>query len=186
MSFELQLRDGRKVKCPIHEVFRESIIDVFNKYAERGKVLIRGIGKYDQQDRLVDLVTVEDITVLDALDVSSRLDDLRDLEDGWLGEESKAPRAESLDWLSEVFDRQYPDYLPLPYIYPIIDGRIQAEWSLGPNEVSLEIDLTDHSAEWHCLTLDTGMTDERQLSLDVGDSWKWIAEEIRRLEPTNQ
>ena len=33
-----------------------------------------------------------------------------------------------------------------PYLYPMPDGRIQAEWAHPDSEVSAEIDLTAHTA----------------------------------------
>ena len=125
-------------------------------------------------------------------DIGHQLERLRDLKDGWAdgmqpaggwGEgHGKAPSREGLDWLLEQFTRHYPQHAPRPYIYPTPEGGVQAEWSLGPNEVSLEVDLAGRTAEWHCLNLQTNLSSERRMALDLVDSWQWIADEVRRLE----
>ena len=181
MSFELQLWDGHKVKGIIDELHHESIMTVFNKYRERGKALIQGIGKYDRENRLVSLISVDDITVLDALDVSSRLDDLRKLQDGWLDGEGKAPEVDFLDWVSQRFEHGFPAELPLPYVYPTPGGGIQAEWSLSSCEASLEIDPHSKVGEWHLLNRDTNEDTVETLNLVVDGGWADLIGRIRSL-----
>jgi hypothetical protein len=59
---------------------------------------------------------------------------------------------------------------------------VQVEWSLGSNEVSLEIDLTNHTGEWHRLDLNTNISDAKSLDLEYPSAWVWLAEEVQRLE----
>ena len=77
---------------------------------------------------------------------------------------------------------RYKTSLPRPYIYPSTEGGIILEWSLGDNEASLEIDLAEHSAEWHCLDVRSNRSNERQIGLDEPASWQWLAAELSRLE----
>lgn len=181
MSFELRLLGGQKVRGVMEEPYRESIIEVFSKYRQHGKALIQGIGKYDKQDKLLNLVSIDNVTVLDPLDVQWRLDELRNLDDGWLDGEGSPPGHGFLDWLAECFENSYSDELPLPYLYPAVSGGIQAEWSLGAHEVSLVIESSEHPAEWHSLDTETGVDNEHQLDLSHVDSWEWIVGEIRKL-----
>ena len=125
------------------------------------------------------------------LDISQRLESLKALKDGWAGgtdlsgrrEEGhgKAPSSEGIDWLAGRFLARYASDLPRPYLYPTPEGGIQAEWSVGANEASLEIDLDAHAAEWHCLNLNTSRADERTVSLDDDSAWEWLVTELRRL-----
>ena len=59
---------------------------------------------------------------------------------------------------------------------------MQLEWSLGPNEVSLEIDLTNHTAEWRCLDLTTDASDAKDLDLNTPNAWNWLVEQLKWLE----
>ena len=127
----------------------------------------------------------------DLLNIGRRLESLKTLKDGWAdgsnlpaqwGEgHGKAPGPEGLAWLAGRFLARYASDLPRPHLYPTPEGGIQAEWSMGPNEASLEIDLDAHAAEWHCLNVDTNRADERTISLDDDNAWEWLATELRRL-----
>ncbi len=181
MTFELQLVDGHKVSGPMPDQHLGTILDAFNGYRQGTRVLIQGIGKFSRQNRLLGFESIEHLSLLDPLDVPARLDELRSLGDGWLEGRGIAPSAAGLDWLAACFDRHYPDDLPLPHVYPTADGSIQAEWSLAGNDVSLEVDLHTHGADWHRLHLATNAEDAREVSLDNDQDWAWLAGEIRSL-----
>ena len=117
---------------------------------------------------------------LDPLDVGSRLDELRDLRDGWLDGEGVAPDHAGLDWLSGVFKRYYPDDVQLPHTYPTEDGGISLEWSLGTWEIDIEVNLEKHTGEWYMFNKDTKNNEEnKKLKLDKPDDWKWVGERLR-------
>ena len=107
------------------------------------------------------------------LDISAQIYDLRQLKDGWLEGQGKAHSKEGLDWLSQAFDKHYSGDLPLPYLYPTEPGGVQAEWSLGRNEITLEIDLAEHSGYFHALHMEDDT--EKTLRLDLGSETCWIA-----------
>ena len=125
---------------------------------------------------------------IDALNIGKQLGDLKKLKDGWAsGMQTAGQWGESygrslspqgLDWLAQQFSAHYPDDLPRPYLYPTPEGGVQAEWSLDSSEVSLEVHLADHSAEWDCLNLRTGDASERTLHLDNQADWEWIEREM--------
>ena len=181
MSFELQLLEGRKIAGVMSDRHQEVVLDVFNGYKDDHKALIYGIGKKDRQGHLVKLESIEDIVTLDALDVPSRLSELRELESGWLDGEGTAPDPNTLDWLSAKFEVLYPDELPLPHIYPTVEGGVQAEWSLPPHEVSLSIDFTTRAGEWHVLNTDTNTENTKSLNLEDNDDWTRLTQDIRSL-----
>ena len=125
--------------------------------------------------------TVEHGDIRDPLDISARLDELRLMKNGWLEGKGLAPPHEGLDWLSRAFDEHYPKNLPLPYLYPTEEGGVQAEWSLGPKEISLDIELSSHSGEWHVLDVETDDVSERTLNIEDAGDWKWLVEQIRHM-----
>ena len=172
MSFELLLQEGRKIPATMDERDQDVVLEVFNGYKDSRKALISGIGKYDRQGHLTKLASMENIVALDPLDIPSRLGELRKLSNGWLDGEGMVPPSDFLDWLAERFDLVYPDELPLPHIYPTPEGGVQAEWSLAPCEVSLEINPHSKMGEWHVLNRDTD--DDTLASLNLGDDNGWI------------
>ncbi len=123
------------------------------------------------------------------------LQDLKNLKDGWANgvqhasrwheEFGKAPSHEGLDWLSTQLTKYYGNGAPSPHIYPTPEGGISLEWSLGPNSASLEVDLTTGLGEWRCLNRDTGESEERELSLNLPESWSWLEGETRRLKTSH-
>ncbi len=114
-------------------------------------------------------------------DVSARIDELRGLRPGWLDRAGEVPHPAFLDWLEQQFERCHPDAVPLPYLYPTAEGGVQAEWSLGAHEISLEIAGDTHQAEWQALNLESDQEDTRRLDLDDPASWAWIVGEIRMI-----
>lgn len=119
------------------------------------------------------------ITTHDRLDVPAQLDKLRDMQPGWLDGEGSAPSHSGLDWLSDVFSRHYPNNATLPYVYPTPEGGVDMEWSIGKLEISLGIDLANHSGEWDCYNTNTDHSDEKTLDLDDSADWKWVADQTR-------
>ena len=162
--------------------------EALDRYADavvgwNGEIIIDAInGIYSQQNRLGSEEWPGQITLLDPLDVPARLDEFRGMKDGWLDGNGLAPRHAGLDWLTNAFASLYPANGQLPYIYPTPEGGVQLEWSLGPNEISLEIDLTNHTGEWHCLDLTTDASDARNLDLNTPNAWNWLANQIQWLE----
>lgn len=135
---------------------------------------------------MVGVESVEHISLLDPLDVPARLDEFRDMKDGWLEGRGVAPSMDGLDWLAATFDRHFPDDLPLPYLYPTPEGGVEAEWSLGSQSIIFEIDLETHRGDWLCFHKQSDSEDTRSLNLDAADSWAWLVAEIRRLKEAVQ
>ena len=114
-------------------------------------------------------------------DVFARIEELRALEPGWLDRAGDAPSPAFLDWLNQKFECCYPDSAPLPYLYPTAEGGVQAEWSVGAHEISLEIASDTHQAEWQALDLESDEQATRQLDLNDSAAWMWVVEQIRMI-----
>ena len=125
--------------------------------------------------------SVECVSIPNALDVPTRLEELRALKNGWLEGEGKAPPADGLDWLTNAFGQRYPEDLVLPHLYPTGEGGVQAEWTFKPFEVSLEIDLMTHMGRWHSLDLATGNDEAAEIDLNDNGSWIWLANQVKRM-----
>lgn len=180
-TFELQLYDGKKIIAPISEPHSDAILQAFAGYTSGAKILVHGIGRMSRQGALERIESIEHVSLLDTLDVASQIDDLRLLQDGWLEGGGRSLSPDGLDWLSAIFDGYYPDELALPRIYPTEDGGVQAEWMLGKNDVSLEIDLDKRRGFWHQLDLETDSDLSDELDLSGDDGWRWVIARLREL-----
>ncbi len=178
MSFEFQLITGPRVKAPIDNQHLESILKAFNGYRQGKKIMIQGIGRFNRTEKLQRLESVEHITMLEDRDVGVRLDEFRNLKNGWLDGKGLAPAKDGLAWLLEQFETMYSEELETPYLYPTPEGGVQAEWTIGSWEITLEIDLAEHRGEWHQLDLTSDKEIFEELNLDEADIWSWINEQI--------
>lgn len=185
MTFEIQLIDGRRVRAPIAPQHLDTIREAFNGYKNGQRVLFQGIGRFNRSDRLLGFDSIEHLSILDALDVGAQLDELRLIQDGWLEGGGLAPPEAGLNWLSDTFDRHFPDEAPLPHLYPTETGGVQVEWSLGPNEVTFEVDLDTHAGEWHVLNMATNADFERALNCDDDEDWKWLVAQLDSMDQGN-
>lgn len=172
MTFLIQLFDGQQIKAPLAPQHFDAILEAFNGYKNNLRFLFQGVGIFNRSEQLLGFDSIEPISILDELDILVQIDDLRLLNDGWLEGQGKAPSKEGLDWLSQAFDNYYPSDLPLPYLYPTEPGGVQAEWSLGRNEITLEIDLAEHSGYFHALQMEDDTEETRRL--DLGSETQWI------------
>lgn len=191
MRFELQRIYGGKVSGQMHDQHIETILEAFNSYRDGARVLIEGIGRFNHQNRLSGLDSIERVRTLDPLDVAAQLDDLRNLSDGWADGVQyagnwgkgygKAPSHAGLDWLSARLADEYPDDLPRPYIYPTPEGGVQLEWRVGTYDISLEVELEARAGDWHNLNMENIEADTRLLNLDDSRDWDWLNTELKRL-----
>ena len=181
MSFELELKNGTKLKAPLTSQHLDTILDVFNDYAKNARIAVQGVIKKDRQDHPKSIEFVEHITQIDPLDVDERLEELGKLQNGWLDGKGVALNQENLLWLVKSFDTKFDADLPLPYLYPTSDGNIQAEWPIGNWEASLEIRLDKKCAEWQALNLKTDECRDLDFDLSNDDGWRELNQALKGL-----
>jgi hypothetical protein len=147
-TFDLRLRDERKIESPFQLSMREAVATAY-----RDKTLVRvlGIGTFDRNDRLekFDSVShftpVEDGTTENGPDMDARLNELQALQPGWLDGEGEALNAEGLTWLRGLLRELVAGGgLPPPYLYPTPAGEVEAEWTFRLWEINATFDLLAH------------------------------------------
>ena len=116
---------------------------------------------------------------MDPLNFGAQLDYLRELHVGWLDGDGKAPSSDGLKWLRNAFECNYTDKLPLPHLYPTEKGGVQAEWSLDPNEITLDVNLETRLGEWHVLDMESDDESECTLNCDDSTDGKWLVDRIK-------
>ena len=124
--------------------------------------------------------SIDQITPLDALDVSARLEQLAQLSDNWLDGNRTALDKTGLDWLEKAFRQNYPSDLLLPNTYPTAEGDVRFEWHLADGtDASLEIDLKTQMGYWHELNLESNDNSEDLLRLEKPEAWATLSERLR-------
>lgn len=182
LSFELELRTGVKLKAPLDEQHRDTVLQASLAYRQGQIVAVQGVIKRDRADRPKSFESIEHISPLDALDVETRLEELATLPAGWLDGKGEPLDPAALRVLAQDFDTYFDPDLPLPYLYPTAEGGVQAEWTLGDWEVSLEIELPARIAHYQALHLPTDQVDEQVLSLAQGrDAWSTLNASLKGL-----
>lgn len=180
MTFHIELPDGRKIKAPLLASYNDTVMEAFNCYKQSARVCLQGIGIFSRSNRLEHVDSVDQLVLIDELDVYARLTELAALKDGWLDGEGKALDPSELRWLEDWFSSFIQDDLPLPHLYPTIDGKVRAEWTLGQNEISLEFNVGTKEAFWHSLDLSTDESEERTVALEDEDQIRELIGTIQK------
>lgn len=177
-TFQLQLAGGRRIGADIDPAHESVVLRAFNNYRDNMKISVQGVAVYDKANRLQRIESVDHVAELDPLDVAARIDELKLLTDGWLDGTAKAPDNGALEWVQELFETHFPNHLQLPFLYPTPEGGIQAEWSIGTTEITLEIDLTEQTGDWH--EYDSEADDEitKSLLFSESDAIAWVVHRI--------
>ena len=110
----------------------------------------------------------------DPLNITLQLEQLKSLADGWFDGDGVRFQPERLDWLAGLLEPRFAGHLPLPRLYPTIEGNVLAEWRIGNRDLSLEIDLFRESAYWHDYDLLTRESEDRDLDLTRVEDLDWL------------
>lgn len=176
-TFEIAYQ-GKTIKADIQPEHRAQIWKAFENYENNQKVQISGTGKFDKSDNLTSIVSLDHISLVDSLDVSTRLEEISGLQDGWLDGEGMAPSADGLVWLRDSLNNNLDPALPLPYLFPTADGGILAEWKNADYDISLEFDLEKRTSYIYVLALNSGAITEDFIELPTDDSWSKINQRL--------
>jgi hypothetical protein len=181
----LESIDGQKINA-VTDAFHKDIIEsAFSEYEYKKRVRLKGIGKFNRDNKLVRIDSIENIDLIDDLDIAARVEELKLLKDGWLDGKGKALGSNSLKWLSDSFDQLYDQKLPLPRLFPTPEGNIHAEWVFNEWEISLEIDLTTKISEYQAVN--TASLKEINDTYDLNDSnsWSKLCLSLRNIQGVN-
>lgn len=79
-------------------------------------------------------------------ETEARIRELRQLRDGWCDGFGTRYQEEGLDWLQAFTEYLFAAGIPMPYLYPIDDQKVSAEWDTAEEEIVMEIALPDRTA----------------------------------------
>lgn len=111
--------------------------------------------------------------------IGTRMDEIRDLKDGWWDQGSRAPTESLTTWVERRIWRIVEDAgIPRPFIFPTYSGGIQCEWRKG--DIDLDIVFgRDKSMSAHLLV---GDEDTELETASMEELTKWLIAAMSELE----
>jgi hypothetical protein len=173
-TFQIE-SDLGSIKCPLTENVKTTVFTAFNEYKNKTYISLKGTALFNWNDKIQEVCEIESMDVLDSLDVSLRIFNLLKLENNWYEGQGKALNKENLTKFSNLFNSYFDNKLPLPAIFPKLDGNIQLEWKKDNKNIVLDIDIASFKSEFFYYN-DNSDSDEReeQLILHDKDGWKLL------------
>lgn len=136
----------------------------------RHQVRIIGVGQFDRNDRLNKIASCKELIFTDdepQQPFESRLDEISRVPAGWYREGNPAPNATTIQRMRTFVDMAVTDAgVPVPYIYPLPDGGIVAEWTRGDWEASATIAEQAGNIELHALDVEGLQEVEEEIAIN--------------------
>lgn len=125
----------------------------------RHQVRVVGAGLFDRQDRLTKITKYKELIYTDdepQQSLNERLSEIARTPAGWYSGQNPAPDELAIARMQELVALVTTEAgLPMPYVYPLPDGSITAEWTRGDWEISATATLPDLAIELHALNVET-------------------------------
>lgn len=170
-TFQIETEFGN-IKCPITESIRESVFVALNEYANKTYISLKGTALFNWNDKIQEITEIESIDILDPLDISLRINNLSKLENNWYEGRGKALNKIGLNKFENLFNTYFENKLPLPAIFPKVDGNIQLEWKSEAKNVVIDIDLDSLTSDFFYYNNNDDF-DEREEQIDLNDKDGW-------------
>lgn len=143
---------------------------LFSKVGQSAR--ITGLGLYDRQDRLIKITEYEEIPfgpVEPLTTTAVRLAEIAQTRAGWYSESNPAPSASAIDSMKDLLDQMEGQGVPRPYLYPLPEGGVVAEWSLNGWEISVTVEPGADSADFLAVSTEGAGEVEDSIYLNAED-----------------
>lgn len=170
-TFSLETDYG-KIQCPLNDVIKETVFTAFNEYKNKTYVSLKGVALFNWNDKISKIEEVEYLDVLDSLDVSLRINNLLKLENNWYDGQGKSLNQKDLITFGDLFNSNFNNKLPLPAIFPKLDGNIQLEWKKEFKNIIMNVELCTLKSDFFYYNDNEDSDDyENQIILDKKENW---------------
>lgn len=142
MRFHLRLSEGSSVPAPMDDVMFDDVKTALRPSGEGPQVLIGGVGVFDKSDRLVRFDSLHQVIPAEAETDGEAAEavDAAEVEVGWLDGQGAATHPGAFERARSLLTRLLEIGAPVPRVYPVPDGGVQAEWTIGSREVSVTVE----------------------------------------------
>lgn len=117
---------------------------------------IQGVGVYDVNDRLKSIKQIEQLEIVPHYALTTAIDDLNKLRDGWLEGRGVAPSQSQLNLLSDELVEVFPPGINYPAVVPTEDGNVSLEWIMPAARVELEVNFAESRLELYATDIEAG------------------------------
>lgn len=87
--------------------------------------------------------------------LTSAIDDLSNLKDGWLEGQGVAPNRMNLEQLSDDLVEVFPPGIGYPAVVPTEDGNVSLEWIKPTSRIELEVNFAENRLELYATDIET-------------------------------
>lgn len=141
MRFQLHLRTGPVIPAPIDAVTFDEVKEALAPTGEGPQVVVTGVGVFDRMtDQLVRFDSVHELIAEDADSAVADSVAASHAQAGWLDGDGDETHPEVARRARALFEAIVMRGVPAPRVYPVPDGGLQAEWTLGEREVSVTVE----------------------------------------------
>lgn len=171
MSCRIRLRERptTAVAAPLDEITFGPARDVLEPNGEGPPVWLSGVGVFDTERGLIRFDSIHDVSVLDdpedLASLDSRLDELASLNAGWLDGQGVRPDVGALERARRVLSDLLTFEIPRPRVFATPEGGVQAEWTVGENEISVTFE-PNGKLYAVAVNLTSGQSQEPELATD--------------------
>lgn len=171
-TFQIE-HEGNIYEHGLMEDLNETINQAFQEHENKTYVSLKGVGIFNENNKLLLIEDIQSMYVLDAFDISIRLEELLKLQDNWYeGKDGKALNRDRAFLFSNYFNSFYNTNLKLPAIFPTLNGDIVLEWKKGDMEISLEVNLKTFISEIFVFDMMNDNNDALQ-TVDLNKATDW-------------
>jgi len=126
---------------PLEKNFLTALSDKYSKNVQiSGSASCTISGKPESFIEVKEIRLLEN-TRLEVLDIDKQLEELANLEEGWLDGEGEKIERENINWVASIIKQLKG--IETPRLYPRLEGNVQAEWTFGDWEVTLRLEFEE-------------------------------------------
>lgn len=130
---------------------------------------VGGVGVFDKHDRLVRFDSVHEVTPVgdDTDDDVTEAVGAAEVDAGSFDGTGEATDPAVMERARALFATLVEGGAPVPRVYPVTDGGMQAEWTIGLREVSVTV---DPDGSLYVISVDTASGEAHDDTISEGDA----------------
>lgn len=169
-TFKLLTSEKQIIPVKFRNELTPKIRNTFDKFIE-SRVCIKGTAKLNYAGDILGITSIQSFDEVGggvlSLDMDSRLSEISLLKAGWFNGEGVEINTVSIDLTRTIF-RGLKDLfsIPIPFLYPMPEGGIQAEWTQDQWEITLLLDFESSNAEFFAFDKLNSTVKEMNLPLE--------------------
>lgn len=193
-KFEMQTHNGITITGQYSDEFKQSLRDAHTHYENTsaflvGSALMSPDNSVSRVEKIQHLVCVTDDEKISSIPIfEETLESMKKLKQGWFGDGQEGSVVDSAlveDVKILLLDLFQNHSIVFPYLYPMTEGGIRAEWSWGKWEVSTEFLIGQKQLEVFATQINGSQVRECRVTSTDAASIKEFATFLNELSSLN-